>query len=95
LIAVRDESRTDYLPAGDCVSIFLRGKVRYANGQLNGQPAKPDLARPAGWSSERSAWLRGFRRLQVRFDRRDDVYLAWNSLAVSVVCWRILVEDLM
>lgn len=46
------------------------------------------------WVVERTiAWLRGFRRLRVRFDRRDFIYHAWNSLAAAIICWRILVND--
>jgi len=45
------------------------------------------------WVVERTfAWLRGFRRLRVRFDRTDTIYNAWNSLAAAVICWRILVQ---
>jgi transposase len=45
------------------------------------------------WVVERTiSWLRGFRRLRVRFDRRDFIYHAWNSLAAAVICWRILTE---
>ena len=45
------------------------------------------------WVVERTiSWLRGFRRLRMRFDRRDFVYHAWNSLAAATICWRILTE---
>jgi transposase len=45
------------------------------------------------WVVERTiSWVRGFRRLRVRFDRRSEIYHAWNSLAAAVICWRILVE---
>lgn len=45
------------------------------------------------WVVERTfAWRRGFRRLRVRLDRRDYIDHAWNSLAASVICWRMLVE---
>jgi transposase len=47
------------------------------------------------WVVERTiSWIRGFRRLRVRFDRRDDIHYAWNSLAASVICWRVLSEAL-
>lgn len=43
------------------------------------------------WVVERTfGWIRGFRRLRVRFDRTDAIYNAWNSLAAAVICWRIL-----
>jgi transposase len=45
------------------------------------------------WVVERTiSWIRGFRRLRVRFDRHDYIYHAWNSIAAAVICWRILVE---
>lgn len=47
------------------------------------------------WVVERTiSWLRGFRRLRVRFDRRDDIHCAWNALAIATICWRILNEAL-
>jgi transposase len=45
------------------------------------------------WVVERTiSWLRGFKRLRVRFDRRDFIYHAWNSIAAAVICWHILIE---
>lgn len=45
------------------------------------------------WVVERTiSWIRGFRRLRVRFDRRSEIYHAWNSLAAAIICWRILIE---
>lgn len=39
------------------------------------------------WVVERTfGWIRGFRRLRVRFDRKHAIYNAWNSLAVAVIC---------
>jgi len=36
------------------------------------------------------ALLHQFRRLRVRYDRRDDVHEAFMSLGCSVICWRRL-----
>jgi len=36
------------------------------------------------------ALLHQFRRLRVRYDRRDDVHEAFLSLGCSVICWRRL-----
>lgn len=36
------------------------------------------------------ALLHQFRRLRVRYDRRDDVHEALMSLACSMICWRRL-----
>jgi transposase len=44
------------------------------------------------WVVERTiAWLKGFRRLRIRFDRRSEIYHAWNTLAAAVICWRVLI----
>jgi len=43
------------------------------------------------WVVERTiSWIRGFRRLRIRFDRHDYIYHAWNELAAAIICWRIL-----
>jgi transposase len=39
------------------------------------------------WVVERShAWLKGFRRLRIRFERRDDIHLAFLYLGCALVC---------
>jgi transposase len=44
------------------------------------------------WVVERTiAWLKGFRRLRIRFDRRPEIYHAWNTLAAAAICWRVLI----
>ncbi len=43
------------------------------------------------WVVERTlAWLQGFRRLVVRYERRADIHLACLTLACSLICWRTL-----
>ena len=43
------------------------------------------------WVVERTlAWLRQFRRLRVRYDRRADIHRAFLSLACALICWRHL-----
>ena len=36
------------------------------------------------------AWLSWFRRLATRWERRDDLYLAFLQLGCALVCWRRL-----
>jgi len=36
------------------------------------------------------ALLHQFRRLRIRFDKRDDVHQAFMSLGCSMICWRRL-----
>ena len=45
------------------------------------------------WVVERTnAWLKGLRRLRVRWDRLTEVQEAWNALAMSVICFRLWCE---
>lgn len=43
------------------------------------------------WVVERTlSWLHQFRRLRIRFDRRQDIHQAFLSLSCALVCWRKL-----
>ena len=45
------------------------------------------------WVVERTnAWLKGLRRMRVRWDRLLEVQDAWNLLAMSVICFRLWSE---
>lgn len=47
------------------------------------------------WVVERTiGWLKGLRRLRLRYDRLAVVQEAWNTLAASVICFRLLHGDL-
>ncbi len=47
------------------------------------------------WVVERTiGWLKGLRRMRVRYDRLIEIQEAWNSLAASVICYRILTHDI-
>lgn len=42
------------------------------------------------WVAERTiGWIKGLRRLRVRYDRIDVIQQAWNTLALAVICYRI------
>jgi transposase len=46
------------------------------------------------WVVERTiSWLKGLRRLRVRYDRLAVIQDAWTSLAASVICFRIWHND--
>jgi transposase len=48
------------------------------------------------WGVERTiSWLKGLRRLRVRYDRLGVLMNAWATRAASVVCFRILHHDVM
>lgn len=43
------------------------------------------------WVVERTlAWLRQFRRLRVRYDRRADIHRGFLALGCALICWRHL-----
>jgi transposase len=47
------------------------------------------------WVVERTiSWLKGLRRLRLRYDRRGVIVDAWTTLAASIICFRILHHDL-
>jgi transposase len=46
------------------------------------------------WVVERTiSWLKGLRRMRVRYDRLAVIQDAWTSLAASVICFRLLHEE--
>lgn len=46
------------------------------------------------WVVERTiSWLKGLRRLRVRYDRSRVIQDAWNTLAAAVICFRIVQRD--
>ncbi len=43
------------------------------------------------WVVERTlSWLHQFRRLRVRFERRDDIHEAFLALGCVLICWHYL-----
>ena len=47
------------------------------------------------WVVERTiSWLKGLRRMRVRYDRLGVIMDAWATLAASVICFRILHHDI-
>jgi transposase len=46
------------------------------------------------WVAERTiSWLKGVRRMRVRYDRLAIVQDAWNTLAACVICYRLLQDE--
>lgn len=56
-------------------------------------PKRGDDSRGLGlirWVVERTiAWLHQFKRLRVRYDRRDEIHDAFTSLAQAMICWNV------
>jgi IS5 family transposase len=41
------------------------------------------------WVVERTlSWVNRFRRLKIRYERRDDVHQAFLDLGCALICWR-------
>jgi IS5 family transposase len=41
------------------------------------------------WVVERTlSWLNRFRRLKIRYERRDDIHQAFLDLGCALICWR-------
>jgi transposase len=60
------------------------GKRKTAHGSGSGK---------VRWVVERTiSWLKGLRRMRVRYDRLAVIQDAWTSLAASVICFRLLHE---
>jgi transposase len=46
------------------------------------------------WVVERTiSWLKGLRRMRVRYDRLSVIQNAWNTVAACVICFRLLHDD--
>lgn len=46
------------------------------------------------WVVERTiSWLKGLRRMRIRYDRLIVIQEAWNTLAAAVICFHILCHD--
>jgi IS5 family transposase len=62
---------------------------------------EPRIARRGFDSSERlgcyrwvvectGAWLNNYRRLRIRYERRDDIHQAFLDLGCALICWNVL-----
>ncbi|WP_437185516.1 transposase [Planctomicrobium sp. SH668] len=46
------------------------------------------------WPVERTiAWLKQFRRIRIRWDRREEIFQAFHDIANSLITWRFLNAD--
>jgi hypothetical protein len=44
-----------------------------------------------GWGRTAAVWwLKRFRRLKVRYERRDDIHQAFLDIGCALICWRYL-----
>ena len=62
------------------------------------EPVIPQWGQPHGsglgvtrWVVERTlSWLRQFRRLRVRYERRADIHEAFLTIGCILICWRFV-----
>jgi transposase len=46
------------------------------------------------WVVERTiGWVKGLRRMRIRYDRLQEIQAAWNALAAAVICFSIACHD--
>ena len=68
----------------------LRRRGIQARIAVPGSPHGSGLGRYR-WVVERTiAWLHQYRRLRVRYERRDDIHEAFLAIGVSLICLRLL-----
>ena len=66
-------------------------KPRISQRNRPGEGRKRDVLAKERNAIERTfAWLSWMRRLATRWERRDDLYLAFLLLGCSILCWRRL-----
>ena len=47
------------------------------------------------WVVERTiSWIKGLRRMRIRYDRKDSIIDAWSKLAAGVICFQMLSDSL-
>jgi transposase len=76
--------------------ISARGfEPRVSRRNRPGEGRKRDSQAKERSTIERTfAWLASLRRLATRWERRDDLYLAFLLLGCAIVCWRRLNQSL-
>lgn len=69
---------------------WLRGKGITDRLARKGWPHGSGLGKTR-WVIERSlSWLHQFRRLRIRYERRDDIHQAFLTLGCAIICHRAL-----
>lgn len=91
----RTHPNTLYADAGfDCEA--TRNILRWLGIEPHIRHAKGEHGSHLGrvrWVVERTiSWIKGLRRMRVRYDRSETVIDAWTSIAAAIVCFHILIE---
>lgn len=93
--APRDDKRPDKLHADkgyDFAKCRRALRARGIKGRIarRGIDSKERLGRHR-WVVERTlSWFSRYRRLKVRYERRDDVHQAFLDLSCALICWRFI-----
>ena len=89
----RRRPRTLY---GDRAYHSREGRSELRRRHIQAKIARPKSPHGSGlgtkrWVVERTiAWLHQYRRLRVRYERRDDIHEAFLAIACCLVCYRRL-----
>jgi transposase len=81
---------------GDCAYHSRQGRRELRRRRIQAKIAWPKSAHGSGvgtrrWAVERTiAWLHQYRRLRIRYERRDDIREAFLALGCCLVCFRRL-----
>jgi transposase len=73
-----------------------RAAANCAGAVIQAKIARPKSEHGSGLGSERwvvertIAWLHQYRRLRIRYERRDDIHEAFLAIGCSLICLKLL-----
>jgi len=71
-----------------CLDALRKRGINKARIGRRGVDSSERLGR-YGWVVERTlSWLNRYRRLKVRYERREDIHQAFLDLGCALICWR-------
>ncbi len=88
-------------PLGACLAPAAEGRKELRRRGIQAKIAWPKSGRGSGlgkqrWVVERTiAWLHQYRRLRIRYERRDDIHEAFLAIGCSLICLKLLQGDAM
>ncbi len=68
----------------------LRQRGIEARIARKGVESRTRLGRHRGVAERTLAWLNQFKRLPIRYERRDDIHQAFHDLGCALLCFRLL-----
>jgi len=71
----------------------VRGNAHARFGGRAGETDSPQGGHRAPTRPYTFAWLNRFRRLTIRYERRDDIHAAFLHLGSALICWSFCSDD--